>query len=84
MKLHLDRVLCPLKLTLVDKTQGRQDEDLLFDTGVLDGDKVIVDVTTGKKQEHSVKVVEMEVSTAYPVTTAGEVVTTASEAVTTI
>ncbi|GJZ68840.1 hypothetical protein Tco_0632390 [Tanacetum coccineum] len=61
-----------------------QDEDLLFDTGVPDGDKVIVDVTTGKKQEQSVKVDEMEVSTAYPVTTAGEVVTTASEAVTTI
>ncbi|GKF80036.1 hypothetical protein Tco_0235604, partial [Tanacetum coccineum] len=27
-------------VTLIDETQGRNDEDLMFDTGVLNGDKV--------------------------------------------
>ncbi|GJT88819.1 hypothetical protein Tco_1070536 [Tanacetum coccineum] len=66
------------EVTLLNETQERQDEDLMFDTSVLDGDEMFVDVTTGKKQEQSTKVDDMEVSTA------GEVVTTASEAVTTI
>ncbi|GKD11680.1 hypothetical protein Tco_1196087, partial [Tanacetum coccineum] len=39
--------------------------------------------TTGEKEKHSTKFDAMEVSTAEPVTTAGEVVTTASEAVST-
>ncbi|GKC85598.1 hypothetical protein Tco_1141315 [Tanacetum coccineum] len=46
---------------------GRYGDDLVFDTGVLDGEEVFA--TTG--------VVEKEVSTADLVTTAGEVVTTA-------
>ncbi|GKB41860.1 hypothetical protein Tco_0886802, partial [Tanacetum coccineum] len=34
------------EVTLVNETQERQDEDLMFDTGVLDDDEVFVDVTT--------------------------------------
>ncbi|GJR63653.1 putative ribonuclease H-like domain-containing protein [Tanacetum coccineum] len=51
------------KVTLIDETQGRNDEELMFNTGVLNGDEVF--------QEPIVGVVD-------PVTIAGEVVTTAS------
>ncbi|GKE80349.1 hypothetical protein Tco_1550349, partial [Tanacetum coccineum] len=56
------------EVTLVNETQERQDEDLMFDTGVLDDDEVFVDVTTGEKDEQSTKIDD---------STAGEVVTTA-------
>ncbi|GJS13078.1 hypothetical protein Tco_0407550 [Tanacetum coccineum] len=56
------------EVTLVDETQGRYGDDLVFDTSVLDGEEVFA----------GQDVVEKEVSTADPVTTAGEVVTTAS------
>nr|GEZ52519.1 hypothetical protein [Tanacetum cinerariifolium] len=49
----------------------------------LDGDEVIVDATVGKNVEQSTKVAKKEVSTADPVTIAGEVVTTADIKVTT-
>ncbi|GJY80125.1 hypothetical protein Tco_0492876 [Tanacetum coccineum] len=52
------------EVTLVNETQERQDEDLMFDTGVLDDDEVFVDVTTVEKEEHSTK-------TGEAVTTAG-------------
>ncbi|GJR17324.1 hypothetical protein Tco_0965851 [Tanacetum coccineum] len=65
------------KVTLINETQERQDEDLMFDAGVLDGDEVIVDVAAGEKEEQSTKVDEMEVSTAEVVTTASEADTTA-------
>ncbi|GKC80217.1 hypothetical protein Tco_1130991, partial [Tanacetum coccineum] len=54
--------------TLVDETQGRYGDDLVFDTSVLDGEEVLA----------GQDVAEKEVSTADPVTTVGEVVTTAS------
>ncbi|GKC24760.1 hypothetical protein Tco_1026910 [Tanacetum coccineum] len=44
------------------------DEDLMFDTGVLDGDEMFVDATTGEKDEQSTKLND---------STAGEAVTTA-------
>ncbi|GJT45427.1 ribonuclease H-like domain-containing protein [Tanacetum coccineum] len=72
-----------VEVPLVDKSQRMQDEDLMFDTGVIDSDEMFVDAITGEKEEQSTKVDAMEVSTAEPVTTAGEVVTTASEAVST-
>ncbi|GJS39449.1 hypothetical protein Tco_0564492 [Tanacetum coccineum] len=53
------------EVSLVDETQGRNDEEM-FDTGVLDGEKVFAGLDMAKK----------EVSAADPVTTAGEVVTT--------
>ncbi|GJY18470.1 hypothetical protein Tco_0389961 [Tanacetum coccineum] len=65
------------EVTLINKTQERQDEDFMFDVGVLDGDKVIVDMEASEKEEQSTKVDEMEVSTAEVVTTASEADTTA-------
>ncbi|GJW34335.1 hypothetical protein Tco_0054367 [Tanacetum coccineum] len=56
------------EVTLVDETQGRNGDDLVFDTIVLDGEEVFA----------GYDVVEKEVSTADPVNTAGEVVTTAT------
>nr|GFA11951.1 hypothetical protein [Tanacetum cinerariifolium] len=53
--------LYKIGVTLVDETQGRNDQDM-FDTVVLDDEEVVV---------------EKEVSTADPVTTAGKVVTAA-------
>ncbi|GJZ42354.1 hypothetical protein Tco_0589240 [Tanacetum coccineum] len=54
-------------VTLVDETQGRNDEEM-FDTCILYGEEVFAEQD----------VVEKEISTADLVTTAGEVVTTAS------
>ncbi|GJZ18652.1 hypothetical protein Tco_0554775 [Tanacetum coccineum] len=53
-----------VEVTLVNETQERQDDDLMFDTGVLDDDEVFVDVTTIEKEEQSTK-------TGEAVTTAG-------------
>ncbi|GJU42763.1 hypothetical protein Tco_1195720 [Tanacetum coccineum] len=57
-------------LTLVDETQKMNDDNLMFDTDVL--------------EEQEKDVVEKEVSAVDPVTTAGEVVTTANVEVTTV
>ncbi|GKB39563.1 hypothetical protein Tco_0884505 [Tanacetum coccineum] len=62
------------EVTLIDETQWRNNEDLMFDTGVLNGDEVFqepmvnIDTTTSL----------IPISDADPVTTADEVVTTAS------
>ncbi|GJR52007.1 hypothetical protein Tco_1402528 [Tanacetum coccineum] len=56
------------EVTLVNETQERQDEDLMFDTGVLDSDEMFVDATTGEKDKQSTKIDD---------STAGEAVTTA-------
>ncbi|GKD53816.1 hypothetical protein Tco_1287203, partial [Tanacetum coccineum] len=53
-----------VEVTLVNETLERQDEDLMFDTRVLDDDEVFVDVTTVEKEEQSTK-------TGEAVTTAG-------------
>nr|GEW18148.1 hypothetical protein [Tanacetum cinerariifolium] len=73
----IDNIDQNVKITLVDDTQGRINEEDMFGVNDLDGDEVVVDVPTSENVEQSVKVVEKEVSTADPVTTAGEVVTTA-------
>ncbi|GJU12104.1 hypothetical protein Tco_1134500 [Tanacetum coccineum] len=57
------------EVTLVDETQEMNDDNLMFDTDVL--------------EEQEKEVAEKEVSTADPVTTAGEVVTTANVEATT-
>ncbi|GJR14341.1 hypothetical protein Tco_0796993 [Tanacetum coccineum] len=62
------------EVTLVDETQGRNNEDLMFDTGVLDGDKVFEKPMVNAATTTS----SILGSAADPVTTAGEVVTTAS------
>ncbi|GJS68782.1 hypothetical protein Tco_0683347 [Tanacetum coccineum] len=58
------------EVTLVDETQEMNDDNLMFDTDVL--------------EEQEKDVVEKEVSIVDPVTTAGEVVTTANVEVTTV
>ncbi|GJZ09058.1 hypothetical protein Tco_0543341 [Tanacetum coccineum] len=45
-----------VEVTLVNETQERQDEDLMFDTGVLDGDEMFVDATAGEKDKQSTKI----------------------------
>ncbi|GKF15514.1 hypothetical protein Tco_0056976, partial [Tanacetum coccineum] len=59
-------------VTLIDETQGRNDEDLLFDTGVHNGDEVFQKPLVNTATTTS----SIPVSVDDPVTTAGEVVTT--------
>nr|GEV00571.1 ribonuclease H-like domain-containing protein [Tanacetum cinerariifolium] len=63
----------------IGQDQGKLNEKEMFVVDDLDGDEVIMDVTTGENVEQSTKVAEKEVSTADPVTTAGEVVTTTKD-----
>ncbi|GJQ89205.1 hypothetical protein Tco_0000344 [Tanacetum coccineum] len=69
----IDDIDVDVEITLVDETQGRHDDDLMFDTGVLNDEEVFAGQDMAEK----------EVSTADPVTTAGEVVTTANVEVST-
>ncbi|GKB38338.1 hypothetical protein Tco_0883280 [Tanacetum coccineum] len=59
------------EVTLIDE---RNDEDLMFDTDVINGDKVFEEPIVNDAKTTS----SIPVSAADPVTTAGEVVTTAS------
>ncbi|GJV70901.1 hypothetical protein Tco_1490896 [Tanacetum coccineum] len=43
---RIEDIDADVEVTLVNETQERQDEDLMFDTRVLDDDEVFVDVTT--------------------------------------
>ncbi|GKA15981.1 hypothetical protein Tco_0695728 [Tanacetum coccineum] len=62
------------EVTLIDETQERNDEEMLFDVqDDLQGEEVVAEK----------EVAEKEVSAADPITTAGEVVTTANVEVTT-
>ncbi|GKC36444.1 hypothetical protein Tco_1048828 [Tanacetum coccineum] len=63
------------KITLIDETQERYGDDLMFDTGVLGDEEVFAGHDMDEKK---INVAKKEVGTADPVTTAGEVVTTAS------
>ncbi|GJU47419.1 hypothetical protein Tco_1204685, partial [Tanacetum coccineum] len=56
------------EVTLVNETRERQDEDLMFDTRVLDDDEMFVDAITSEKDEQSIKIDD---------STAGEAVTAA-------
>ncbi|GKC62898.1 hypothetical protein Tco_1095496 [Tanacetum coccineum] len=56
-------------VSLVDETQERQDDDLMFNTGVLEDDEMHVEAKVDKKEEQSTKSDD---------STAGEPVTTAS------
>ncbi|GJZ38943.1 hypothetical protein Tco_0585506 [Tanacetum coccineum] len=61
-------------VTLIDETQERNDEDLMFNTDVLNGDEVFEEpIVNAAKTTTSILV-----SAADPVTIASEVVTTAS------
>ncbi|GJS52030.1 hypothetical protein Tco_0625392 [Tanacetum coccineum] len=61
------------EVTLVDETQGRYDDNLMFDTCILDNKQDIA--------EKEVDMDEKDVSIVDPVTTAGEVVTTTTTTV---
>ncbi|GJZ43542.1 ribonuclease H-like domain-containing protein [Tanacetum coccineum] len=58
-----------VKVTLVNETQERHDDELMFDTGVLDTDEMPVEAKVDEKDEQSTKLDD---------STAGEAVTTAS------
>nr|GEX74039.1 putative reverse transcriptase, RNA-dependent DNA polymerase [Tanacetum cinerariifolium] len=64
--------------------KGRMNEEDLFGLNDLDGNEVIVDVTAGENVEQDSTVVEKEVSTADPITTASEVVTIANDVTTAV
>ncbi|GKB88036.1 hypothetical protein Tco_0960308 [Tanacetum coccineum] len=58
-----------VEVTLVDESQERQDDELMFDTRVLDTDEMPVEAKVDEKDEQSTKLDD---------STAGETVTTAS------
>nr|GEV38411.1 copia protein [Tanacetum cinerariifolium] len=60
------------EIALDDESQGRTNDDEMFGVNDLAGEEVVVVTTTGEHKEQIIK----DVSTAEPVTTAGEVVTT--------
>ncbi|GJR12898.1 hypothetical protein Tco_0795550 [Tanacetum coccineum] len=70
----IDDIDADAKITLVDETQGRHDDDLMFDTCVLNNEEVFAGQDMAEK----------EVSTADLVTTVGEIVTTANVEVSTV
>ncbi|GJW91073.1 hypothetical protein Tco_0168626 [Tanacetum coccineum] len=71
----IDEIDQDAEVTLVDETQGRYDDNLMFDTGVLDNEQDMA--------EKEVDMAEKDVSTADLVTIVGEVVTTANVVVST-
>ncbi|GKA14589.1 hypothetical protein Tco_0694235 [Tanacetum coccineum] len=66
----IDEIDQDAEVILVDETQGRYGDNLMFDTGVLDNEQDMA--------EKEVDMAEKDVSTADPVTIVGEVVTTAN------
>ncbi|GJW36079.1 putative ribonuclease H-like domain-containing protein [Tanacetum coccineum] len=62
------------EVTLIDETQERNDEDLMFYTDVLNGDEVFEEPIVNASKTTS----SFLVSVADPITTAGKVVTTAN------
>nr|GEY88962.1 hypothetical protein [Tanacetum cinerariifolium] len=59
------------EIALDDETQGRTIDDEMFRVDDLAGEEVVMDTTTSEHEEHIIE----DVSTAEPVTIAGEVVT---------
>ncbi|GJU04681.1 putative ribonuclease H-like domain-containing protein [Tanacetum coccineum] len=75
------------EVTLVDETQEMHDDNLMFDTGVLDEQEIWVEKVVIETKEPLVNTAttsSIPVSTADLVTTAGEVVTTISASTKTI
>ncbi|GJY76441.1 putative ribonuclease H-like domain-containing protein [Tanacetum coccineum] len=67
------------EITLIDETQGRYSDDLMFDTSVLDDEEVFAGHDMDEKE---INVAENEVSTTDPVTTTSEVVTSPTKTTT--
>ncbi|GJT84439.1 hypothetical protein Tco_1058781 [Tanacetum coccineum] len=72
----IDEIDQNVEVTLVDETQGRYGDNLMFDTSVLDNEQGMA--------KKDVDIAEKDVSTADTVTTAGEIVTTANVVVSTV
>ncbi|GKG59548.1 hypothetical protein Tco_0605199, partial [Tanacetum coccineum] len=62
----IDEIDQDAEVTLVDETQGRYGDNLMFDTDVIDNEQYMA--------EKEVDMAEKDVSTADSVTTTGEVV----------
>ncbi|GKA74097.1 hypothetical protein Tco_0780399 [Tanacetum coccineum] len=71
----IDEIDQDAEVILVDETQGRYGDNLMFDTGVLDNEQDMA--------EKEVDMAEKDVSTTDPITTTSEVVTTANVVVST-
>ncbi|GKF87038.1 hypothetical protein Tco_0257915, partial [Tanacetum coccineum] len=71
------------KVTLVDETKGRYDDNLMFDTGVLDNEQDMAEKEVDMAKKNVSIADPVTISTADPVTTAGEVVTTVNVVVST-
>ncbi|GJV78319.1 hypothetical protein Tco_1509903 [Tanacetum coccineum] len=67
------------EVTLVNETQERQDDDLMFDTRVLDDDEVFVDVTTVEKEEQITKTGEAVTTVGVEDSAAPTILTTVEE-----
>ncbi|GKF28553.1 hypothetical protein Tco_0094895, partial [Tanacetum coccineum] len=65
----IDDIDKDVEITLVNETQGRYGDDLIFDTSVPDDEEVFAGQDMAEKE---INVAQKEVSTADPVTTAGE------------
>ncbi|GJW71103.1 hypothetical protein Tco_0128020 [Tanacetum coccineum] len=74
--MKIDKIDQDAEVTLVNETQGRYGDNLMFGTGVLDNEQDIA--------EKEVDMAEKDVSAVDPVTTVGEVVTTANVVVSTV
>ncbi|GJW16337.1 uncharacterized mitochondrial protein-like protein [Tanacetum coccineum] len=61
----IDDLDADAEVTLVDETQGRNDEDLMFDTGVLDSDEVVVE-TEEHVVDAAITIKSIPVSAADP------------------
>ncbi|GJW34654.1 putative ribonuclease H-like domain-containing protein [Tanacetum coccineum] len=72
------------EVTLVDETQGGNDADMMFDTGVLEGNGVVAEPVVETRETVSAATISIPISTAEAVTTPSKVVTTASAPTTTI
>ncbi|GKD53299.1 hypothetical protein Tco_1286686 [Tanacetum coccineum] len=66
---RIEDIDADVEVTLVNETQERKNEDLMFYTRVLDDDEVFVDVITIQKDEQSTKIDDS--TTGEAVTTAG-------------
>ncbi|GJU23748.1 hypothetical protein Tco_1157090 [Tanacetum coccineum] len=71
----IDDIDKDVEITLIDETQGKYGDDIMFDKCVLDDEEVFAGKDMDEKE---INVAKKEVSTVDPVTTAGEVVTTTS------
>ncbi|GJX63456.1 hypothetical protein Tco_0296356 [Tanacetum coccineum] len=67
------------EVILVNETQERQDDDLMFYTRVLDDDEVVVDVTTVEKEEQSIKTGEAVTTVGVEDSAAPTIPTTVEE-----